>query len=68
VTYCTYAASEQQCTTTATSKTSAEYVRAHPPRFSPGGDCTRGGRAFQKKARKKGAGSARDAGRSSAAP
>ena len=52
LTFCTQVASESGCMAEAAKKSSPEWLKAHPPRFKAGGDCTDGGKALKKGASK----------------
>jgi len=47
LTFCTHVADESLCTAEATRKASPDWIKAHPPRFKAGGDCTNGGKALK---------------------
>ena len=59
LTFCTHVADESLCTAEATRKASPDWIKAHPPRFKAGGDCTNGGKALKKTANKKAKASAK---------
>ena len=67
LTFCTHVADESLCTAEATRKSSPDWIKAHPPRFKAGGDCTNGGKALKKKADKKAKASAKPAPKKDAA-
>ena len=51
--FCTHVTSEEACRTEAGRKTSAEWLQAYPPRFSPGVDCQDSDKKAKKPAAKK---------------
>jgi hypothetical protein len=52
--YCTHVANEALCAAEAERKAgSKEWLARHPAKFTPGGDCTDGGKAFKKAGAKK---------------
>jgi hypothetical protein len=52
LTFCTQVSNEAGCKAEAAKKSSPEWLAAHPPRFKAGGDCTDGGKALKKPAKK----------------
>jgi hypothetical protein len=46
--YCTQVQREEGCASEAATKASPGWLKAHPPRFEAGGDCTDGGKLLKK--------------------